>query len=385
MKKYYFVNSGEQNGGRGDGRMTLDLAGMIAQHYAVEPEIVGTSAIQKLAKNPHAIIFDLSSRNKEPLTSGIDSKRIFRIHIHNHLAGVSSINPEFDLYLSPEFNPVAPRLTDGKVPVIGFNCLPSRVTPENIAQAAKEWRAEHGYTETKPFVSLVIGSFENTMGGWYWAKKSNQLCQQLYDLSCRKDITVGYTTTWTTDPELSYFLKRIFPDAPIGYDWQREQSKREKTRGKSNPYLALLGLSKAVIVQGDSISVQGDAAATGKHVYILGGHNVTSRRDLGKFTAEDPRFTVKTMIEIMVLGRAAQPYFTGALDMDWQPKRIDNWPQAIASIADYAERKQSGKPLPTTRLSTRPADPEMPTGPSDGPECPANSIVWRPRGQAPGW
>jgi len=85
----------------------LDLAAMIAKHLDVEPLFLGgVEAVRELDRDPDAFIFDLSSCNKLPLTRDADSNRVFRIHIHNHLEGVSSINPQFDVYLSPAFNPL---------------------------------------------------------------------------------------------------------------------------------------------------------------------------------------------------------------------------------------------------------------------------------------
>ncbi|MGB9151986.1 MAG: ELM1/GtrOC1 family putative glycosyltransferase [Alphaproteobacteria bacterium] len=345
MKNYYFVNSGSQNGDRGDGRMTLDLAAMIAKHLHIEPIFLdGSAALQKLAEDPNAFVFDLSSRNKYPLTQGAYADRVFRIHIHNHLGGVSAINSLFDVYLSPAFNPIDPRLTQGKVPIIGFNCLPSRVTPENTAQAAADWRAAHADISVKPIVGLVIGSLGDNYGQSYWIDKSKTLLQQLTELGAREDLSVCYTTTWRTEPSLCAFLKNTFPAAPIGYDWRADTDNRKSTGGKSNPYLAMLGLSDKIIVEGDSISNQGDVAATGKPIYILGGHNVTSSEGLKNFAADEPWFTVKNMIDILVKGGAAQPYYTGALEKEWQPRSLDNWPQVMATIIDYAERKQQPNP-----------------------------------------
>jgi len=206
------------------------------------------------------------------------------------------------------------------------------VTPENIAQAAADWRIAHRYIPTKPIVSLVIGSLGDNGGESYWIDKSEILLQQLTELAARDDLSVCYTTSWRTESALRDFLKQLFPNALIGYDWHADAANRETSAGKSNPYLAMLGLAKSIIVQGDSISNLGDAAATEKPAYIFGGHNVTNNSGLKRFVADEPWFIVKNMIDIMVNGGAAQPYFTGALEMKWQPQPLDNWPKLLRRL-----------------------------------------------------
>ncbi len=167
------------------------------------------------------------------------------------------IAPEnFDLVAVPEHDP-----TRGPNVVI-THAAPNRITGYKLERAKTDFASVFAMMAS-PRVAVMIGgnSKAHTMTDYGMEKFGAQLAQ----LNASLMITASRRTT---DAQKNAFLKGLGNHPHYFWDGSGE-----------NPYFGMLAWADAILVTADSVSMLGDAATTGKPVYMVAMDGGTPRFD----------------------------------------------------------------------------------------------------------
>jgi len=149
------------------------------------------------------------------------------------------------------------------------NAMPlNQVTPERLAQQGRMLlpRVEH---LPQPRIGIILGgnSGPYTLGPKTVAGIAQQACR----MAAQKNASLLISTSARTPKRAAEELQRHLTVPNYLYHWRADD--------QSNPYFGILALSDELIVTADSVSMLGDACATGKPVYMaeLGGYGYPMR------------------------------------------------------------------------------------------------------------
>lgn len=171
------------------------------------------------------------------------SGRTRTVHIHNPQCPIRY----FDL--------VVAMTHDGLIGdnVIQLDIAPHRLTAEKLAAAAKEWESR--------FVSLPHPRLGVLLGGasgkrTYDRARVESLISDL-DRVVASGVGLLITPSRRTEPAVVDTFRKRFHDSRSAFFWDQSGD---------NPYLGILGLSDALLVSSDSVSMISEALGTGKPV-----------------------------------------------------------------------------------------------------------------------
>jgi mitochondrial fission protein ELM1 len=192
-----------------------------------------------------------AGRRNEPVARWIrkqSGRRAKLVHIGRPWASLDS----WDLVITtPQyFLPVQPNIRHNQLPL-------HRMPAEQLAAAGDKWRRSLGHMP-RPWVAVLVGGDSGKFV--FTAEKGKRLgewAQGLADRTGGSLLVAG--SPRTPVPILDALLHEI--EVPhFGYRW---------AEGDDNPYLGFLALADAFVVSGESMSMLGEASATGKPLYIF--------------------------------------------------------------------------------------------------------------------
>jgi hypothetical protein len=141
-----------------------------------------------------------------------------------------------------------------------------RLTNQQLEKEAAQWR-QYFQVFQPPFVALIVGG--SSKAGKFTETSAKELAALASDLAQKLGGTLAITTSRRTGKKASTVLKKNITVPHFFYEYGST---------KANPYLALLALSDAIIVTGDSISMCSEACYLGKPVYIYAPHELAGAK-----------------------------------------------------------------------------------------------------------
>jgi mitochondrial fission protein ELM1 len=131
---------------------------------------------------------------------------------------------------------------------------PHRLTGESLADAAGAMHAEIA-AMPRPWIAVLVGGENRSFR--FPARVARVLCEQLDALAPQGSFLI--TTSRRTPAPVAWTIKQ----------WMGAKPARLWMGGAANPYLGFLGLADAIVVTADSVNMAGEAASTGKPVYVF--------------------------------------------------------------------------------------------------------------------
>jgi mitochondrial fission protein ELM1 len=137
----------------------------------------------------------------------------------------------------------------------------NRITPTVLAKAADDQRARFAHLP-EPYTAVLIGG--TSMIYDFDAATQKRVLELLQRLSTTVEGSLLITTSRRTPLE---FVERLCDSLPQSKAWVWDS--RTSPSRDINPYFAMLGLAKNIIVTADSVSMISEAAATGRPINII--------------------------------------------------------------------------------------------------------------------
>ena len=159
---------------------------------------------------------------------------------------------EFDLIAAPRHDECRPRAN-----LIETTGAPNRVSAAKLADEAKRWR-DRFKDLPGPHIALLVGGATRQRA--FDAELAAELGRQGSALARAAGGTLLVSTSRRTGRRATQALASAIDVPAHIHRWEE---------GGENPYYGFLGLSDAVIVTGDSMSMCSEACATGRPVYIF--------------------------------------------------------------------------------------------------------------------
>lgn len=147
-------------------------------------------------------------------------------------------------------------------PIVTIDCIPHFINRTTLEEAKKQWSGKLGIDEKKhPIYTLVAGG-DIDVGEKLTAKMATELGKRVRSIAERDHAVLLSTTSPRTSEEATGALHRELEFIP-GHFHRFTHDPSQKGR-----YPAMLATGDAIIVTADSMSMCGEAVATGKPVYI---------------------------------------------------------------------------------------------------------------------
>jgi mitochondrial fission protein ELM1 len=147
-----------------------------------------------------------------------------------------------------------------------------RVTADRLALEADRWRSHYAHLST-PNIGVILGG--NSGPYTFGVQAAAHMAKQVSELARKKNASLLVTSSART---LTRALRSFEQNLTVPYELYRWHP-----GGSDNPYFGILGLSDALVVTADSISMLSEACATGKAVYMaeMGAYGYPMRQDSG--------------------------------------------------------------------------------------------------------
>ena len=222
----------------------------------------GPAAPDANIKAPWPDILIASGRQSIPYTRMIkraSKGKTFVVILQN-----PRVNPnQFDLVWAPAHD----ELTGPNV--ISTLVSPHRLTRERLRDEAAIWEPKLAHLP-RPRVAVLVGG-KNAIYDFDEAA-AEKFAAQLAALTDKEGVSLMVTPSRRTGDPQTQIIKDALTAKPA-YVWDGTGD---------NPYFGFLGQADAVIVTSDSVNMVGEAAFTGKPVYVveLEGHSAKFRRFL---------------------------------------------------------------------------------------------------------
>ncbi|MES1201886.1 MAG: mitochondrial fission ELM1 family protein [Pseudomonadota bacterium] len=189
--------------------------------------------------------------------------------------------------------------------VVSTLTSPHCLNPQKLAAAAQAMYEEIA-AMPRPWIAVLVGG---PNGKYRFSPRlARDLCSKLEGLAPHGSFLI--TTSRRTPDAVAWTIKQ----------WMGTKPARLWMGGADNPYLGFLGLADAIVVSADSVNMAGEAASTGKPVYVLDLPGVA-----GKF---------RRFHEALAQTGASRP-LTGAPFAPWTYEPVNANP-AIASAVKAA-------------------------------------------------
>ena len=178
-----------------------------------------------------------------------------------------------------------------------------RVTQKKLTEESQKFTAELAHLPARRVAVLIGGSNK-------YYKLTPEITQQLADslvaLSKEHNVGLMITASRRTGVENEKTLRDALSDTPcVFWDGQGD-----------NPYFAYLGLADAIIVTCDSVSMNSEAASTGKPVYVV------------KLAGGSKKFEA---FHALMQSSGHTCEFDGSLD-PWAPVKLEDTAQVAAEV-----------------------------------------------------
>ena len=162
---------------------------------------------------------------------------------------------DFDLIVTPRFMNPAPGEN-----VMRPLALPSRATPERLANAREEWRDTFEHLP-HPIIAVLIGGQTPEMV--FSRVNAKDYASHVTELvKNHRGSMIATNSRRTSELATQAFLSTV---TGVPFYFHDVKSKEET----ANPYFAMLAYADYIYVTGDSHSMLSDAVATGKPVYVF--------------------------------------------------------------------------------------------------------------------
>ncbi|MDX1974382.1 MAG: ELM1/GtrOC1 family putative glycosyltransferase [Rickettsiales bacterium] len=144
--------------------------------------------------------------------------------------------------------------------IIGTIGVPHAVTDEKIEAAKIKWKDQFS-SLGHPIIAVMLGG--NTREFEFTPDRAREMARQLNAKAQELGASLVISTSRRTDDSIATaFMEEITVPTYV-HDWRLSHD-------KENPYLGILGLSDAIVVTGDSMSMCCEANMSEKPVYIYG-------------------------------------------------------------------------------------------------------------------
>jgi mitochondrial fission protein ELM1 len=138
--------------------------------------------------------------------------------------------------------------------VVSTLTSPHCLSPQKLAAAAQAMYEEIA-AMPRPWIAVLVGG---PNGKYRFSPRlARDLCEKLEGLAPHGSFLI--TTSRRTPEGVGWTIKQ----------WMGTKPARLWMGGADNPYLGFLGLADAIVVSADSVNMAGEAASTGKPVYVL--------------------------------------------------------------------------------------------------------------------
>ncbi len=165
---------------------------------------------------------------------------------------------DFDFIAVPEHDGVPEGLR-----VMQTLGAPHRITPTLLEREAMIWQKTLELLP-KPYIALLVGGDSGKYA--FTPEHAAELGKMASGFAQRLGGSLLVTTSRRTTPEAEAALKDSVSGQYYYHNWQTDHS---------NPYIAFLALSEAVLVTGDSVSMCSESCAAGKAVFIYAPEEAT--------------------------------------------------------------------------------------------------------------
>lgn len=181
---------------------------------------------------------------------------------------------------------------------------PHRLNSQKLAAAAQAMYEEVA-AMPRPWIAVLVGG---PNGKYRFSPRlARDLCDKLEGLAPHGSFLI--TTSRRTPDGVTWTIKQ----------WMGTKPARLWMGGADNPYFGFLGLADAIVVSADSVNMAGEAASTGKPVYVF---------DLPGNAGKFRRFH-----EALAQTRATRP-LTGASFEPWTYDPVDANPAIAAAVRE---------------------------------------------------
>jgi len=216
---------------------------------------------------------------------------------------------QFDLVWAPEHDQLTGRN------VLSTLTAPNRITPEMLAKAAGELSQRYAALPEKK-IAVVLGGPNKVYQ--FSADDMANLAKTLRKLAERENAGLMVTTSRRTTAEATAVLREELRSVPHDiYDALSDAP-------EDNPYPGLLGLADAIVVTCDSHNMVGEAAVTGKPVYVV------------ELEGGSPKF--RRFLKALYVNNVARQ-FDGLLET-WSYAPLNATQEIATAIAAAYNRKQ---------------------------------------------
>jgi mitochondrial fission protein ELM1 len=143
-----------------------------------------------------------------------------------------------------------------------------RVTADRLAAEANGWRSHYKHLPS-PYIGVILGG--NSGPYAFGRQAAAHMAKQVSALARKKNASLLVTSSART---FTRALRAFEQNLSVPYELYRWHP-----GGSDNPYFGILGLSDALVVTADSVSMLSEACATGREVYMaeLGGYGYPMR------------------------------------------------------------------------------------------------------------
>lgn len=173
------------------------------------------------------------------------------------------IHPHYDVIVAPSY---LPKTEDPRI----IECfgIPHLVSQSTINNGMKKWEDRLAvFRDAEHVIAVLLGgpmwkNNSSTENIPFTEEQAREFGRQIRHFALEKNAELLITNSHRTPPEASRaFMSQVAGLRTFFYDW-------EKDGADGNPYFAFLGLAHTIVATGDSISMQFEAASTGKPLYI---------------------------------------------------------------------------------------------------------------------
>ena len=143
-----------------------------------------------------------------------------------------------------------------------------RVTADRLAAEADCWRSHYEHLPS-PYIGVILGG--NSGPYTFGVQAAARMAKQVSELARKRKAALLVTSSART---FTRALRAFEQNLSVPYELYRWHP-----GGSDNPYFGILGLSDALVVTADSVSMLSEACATGREVYMaeLGGYGYPMR------------------------------------------------------------------------------------------------------------
>ncbi|MBI1309487.1 MAG: hypothetical protein GC129_06570 [Proteobacteria bacterium] len=139
----------------------------------------------------------------------------------------------------------------------------NRITRDKLAQEADRWKKRLAPV-TSPRLALLVGG--TSKHGGFGRHAAQEMMLAVLEAARKKGLGLLVTTSRRTGEDATEAVATLLQKSGIKHHFWSPDDEAQR----DNPYLAYLGLSDAVVVTAESVSMVCEAASSGRPVYLWG-------------------------------------------------------------------------------------------------------------------